>query len=59
MSACTWTASIGTTQPGALTPVFAPFSTYATLLNTTTLRVFTFNSGATLADAPFQVHVIC
>ena len=59
ISACTWTASIGTTAPGALTPVFAPFSTYATLLNSTTLRVFSFNNGGALADAPFQVHVIC
>jgi hypothetical protein len=60
ISSCTWTASIGTTQPGALTPVFAPFSTYATLLDNTTLRVFTFkNSPEALADAPFQVHVIC
>ena len=59
ISQCTWTASTGTTQPGALTPVFAPFVTYTTLLNSTTLRVFTFNSAAALADAPFQVHVIC
>jgi hypothetical protein len=60
ISQCTWTASVGTVQPGALTPVFAPFVTYTTLLNSTTLRVFTFTGAAgTLADAPFQVHVIC
>ena len=56
---CTWTASVGTVQPGALTPVFGAFTTYATNLNNTALRVFTFNSAGALADAPFQVHVIC
>ncbi len=61
ISQCTWTASVGTVQPGSLTPVFAPFNTYATLLNSTTLRVWTFSNAATttLADAPFQVHVVC
>lgn len=65
ISQCTWTSSVGTVRPGALTPVFAAFTTYTTLLNNTTLRTFTFNTGGgpggagTLADAPFQVHVVC
>lgn len=59
LSQCTWTSSVGTTAPGAFTPVFAPFIPYATLLDSNTLRVFTFNGAGALADAPFQVHVIC
>ncbi|MDH3724784.1 MAG: hypothetical protein OER93_03435 [Thermoleophilia bacterium] len=59
ISQCTWTASVGTVQPGAFTPVFGAFIPYTTLLNNTTLRVFTFNDAGALADGPFQVHVIC
>ncbi len=61
ISACTWTASVSSPQPGAVTPVFAPFVAWPTGLDADTLRVFTFNAGGAgaLADAPFTVHVVC
>jgi hypothetical protein len=56
---CTFTASVGTVRPGAVTPVFAPFIPYPTLIGGNQLRVFTFNTANTLADAPFVVTVTC
>ena len=57
---CSLVASIGTAgREGRVTPVFAPFSTYATVLNDTTLTVFTFNNAGALADAPFSVQAVC
>ena len=63
---CSLVASIGTAgRAGAVVPVFGHFGTYTTLLNDTTLRIFTFNDakGANgegpLADAPFSVQAVC
>ncbi len=56
---CTWTASIGTVRPGAVTPVFGAFIPYPTLVGGNVMRVFTFAAGGAPADAPFIVHVIC
>lgn len=58
---CVSSSSIGTVRPGAVTPVFASFSTYTTYLGDNTLRIFTFSNvdATALADAPFTVHVVC
>ena len=56
---CTWTASVGTVRPGAVTPVFAAFVPYPTLIANNQMRVFVFNDASLLADAPFVVTVTC
>jgi hypothetical protein len=56
---CTWTASVGTVRPGAVTPVFAAFVPYPTLVANNVMRVFVFDNADDLADAPFIVNVTC
>ena len=60
ISQCSMVSSVGTSgQAGAVTPVFASFSTYTTLLSDTSARIFTFNNAGALADAPFAVNLVC
>jgi len=57
---CTFTGSVSTVRGSALTPVFAPFVVWPTLLGASQVRVFVLlaTTGAP-TDAPFVVTVTC
>jgi hypothetical protein len=60
LTQCTFTGSVATSRGSALTPVFAPFVVWPTLLGTNQLRVFVLNATTgTPSDAPFTVTVFC